>query len=59
MALVEILQQVGIWIVVAISAYFVYRLIFGSGKDAKAADYDNQINEILTSDKYKVKGRFD
>ena len=39
-----------------IGAYLIYRMFASNTKDS---DYEIAYNEILTSDKYKVKGRND
>ncbi|MBI2141300.1 hypothetical protein HYU16_02650 [Candidatus Woesearchaeota archaeon] len=51
-------QKIIMWIVAAAAAYVAYRLLFSS-KDASLTSYDRQVDEILTSEKYKVKGRFE
>ena len=51
-------QKIGIWLVAAVAAYIVYRLFF-SAKQPSLTSYEREMEEILTSDKYKVKGQFE
>ncbi len=51
-------QKVVMWIVAAVAAYIVYRILF-SAKEPSLTRYERDVEEILTSDKYKVKGRFE
>ncbi len=44
-------------IYVAIGLYLIYKLFFR--KNPYKYEYDKLYNEILTSDKYKVKGQYD
>ena len=44
-------------IYVLIGIYILYKLFFR--KSPYQDDYERTYNEILTSDKYKVKGQFD
>jgi hypothetical protein len=53
-----LLQQVLVWVGAVVLAFVVYRFLFG-GKETESDKYDRQIDKILTSEKYKVKGRFD
>ncbi len=55
----ETLQQVLMWAAAVIAAFVVYRLFFGPKKNPSASTYERQIDEILTSEEYKVKGRFE
>ncbi len=41
-----------------IAAYIVFRIFF-SYLSRKESEYEKQLKTILTSDKYKVKGRHD
>ena len=53
-------QRIAVWVVSAVVAYFFYRWLFGIGaKESSLNRYETEIEEILTSDKYKVKGRFE
>ena len=53
-------QRIAVWVVSAVVAYFFYRWLFGIGaKESSLNSYETEIEEILTSDKYKVKGRFE
>ena len=53
-------QRIAIWIVSAVVAYFFYKWLFGIGaKGSSQSRYETEIEEILTSDKYKVKGKFE
>ncbi len=53
-------QKIIVWIVSALAAYLFYRWLFGSAtKEQPLSRYENEIEEVLTSDKYKVKGRFE
>ena len=40
----------------AVTLYFLYRMF---RKNRPLSDYEKLYNEILTSDKYKVKGQYD
>ena len=51
-------EKILVWIVAGVISYIIYRKFFSEQRPAATA-YDTQINEILTSDKYKVKGRFE
>ncbi|MBI2550629.1 hypothetical protein HYV83_05655 [Candidatus Woesearchaeota archaeon] len=51
-------QKVAIAVLAAVIAYVAYRIFFSS-KDASLTRYEQEVEEILTSDKYKVKGRFE
>ena len=51
-------QKVVVWIVAAVAAYIIYRVLF-SAKEPSLTRYEREMEEILTSDKYKVKGRFE
>ena len=51
-------EKIAAWIVAAIAAYVIYRWLF-SAKVSSLSSYEHDIEEILTSDKYKVKGRFE
>lgn len=46
---------VGIYVVIAL--YILYKIIFR--KNPYEKEYQKVYNEILTSDKYKVKGQYD
>ena len=53
-------QRILIWIVSAAAAYLFYRWLFGARDRVQSVSrYETEIEEILTSDKYKVKGRFE
>jgi len=52
-------QNALIWAGSVVAAFIVYRLIFNQRPHQPTSDYDRKINEILTSEKYKVKGKFD
>ena len=53
-------QKIAVWIISAVAAYLFYRWLFGIGlKKSSPNRYESEIKEILTSDKYKVKGRFE
>jgi hypothetical protein len=45
------------WIAVLLAAYIVYRVLSSFSK--KSSDYDKELEEVLTSEKYKVKGRYE
>ncbi|HIG98619.1 TPA: hypothetical protein HA231_04315 [Candidatus Woesearchaeota archaeon] len=51
-------QKFLLWIAAAMAAFVVYRLVFRA-KEPAVASYEREIEEILSSDKYKVKGRFE
>ncbi len=51
-------QKIAVWILAAVAAYIIYRMLFSS-KQASLTGYEQEVEEILTSDKYKVKGRFE
>lgn len=51
-------QSIAMWALAAVAAYIVYRWLFVS-KESVAPDYEQGLQKILTSDKYKVKGRFE
>lgn len=56
--MLEILSKVGIWAVVGIAAYVAYRWL-SSSRESKLTDYERELKDVLTSDQYKVKGRFE
>ncbi len=51
-------QRIAMWVLAAVVAYITYRWLFVS-KEESGADYEHELQKILTSDKYKVKGRFE
>ena len=51
-------QRIAMWVLAAVVAYITYRWLFVS-KEESGADYEQELQKILTSDKYKVKGRFE
>ena len=51
-------QKIAVWILAAVAAYIIYRVLF-SAKEPSLTRYEREMEEILTSDKYKVKGRFE
>lgn len=51
-------QSIVIWVLAAVAAYIAYRWLFAS-KEESGANYERELKQILTSDKYKVKGRFE
>ncbi|HLD97119.1 MAG TPA: hypothetical protein VI934_02135 [Candidatus Nanoarchaeia archaeon] len=53
-------QKIAIWIISAVAAYLFYKWMFGRAVKGQPLNrYETEIEEILTSDKYKVKGRFE
>ena len=56
--MIDVQQNMVIWVLAGVATYFVYRRFFSS-KETSLTDYESEIDEILTSDKYKVKGRFE
>lgn len=53
----EINKTILISVYVAIVLYFLYRILFK--KSPFRDEYEKLYNEILNSDKYKVKGQYD
>jgi len=53
----EINKTILIAVYVVVALYFLYRLFFR--KSPYRDDYEKLYNEILTSDKHKVKGQYD
>ena len=53
----EINKTILVSIYVLIGIYILYKMFFR--KNPYQDDYERTYNEILTSDKYKVKGQFD
>lgn len=51
-------QRAAMWVLAAVVAYVTYRWLFMS-KESSGTDYEQELQKILTSDKYKVKGRFE
>lgn len=51
-------QRIAMGVLAAVAAYIAYRWLFVS-KEPAAPDYEQELKKILTSDKYKVKGRFE
>ena len=51
-------QRIAMWVLAGVVAYVTYRWLFAS-KESRGADYEQELQKILTSDKYKVKGRFE
>ena len=50
-------QTVAMWILGAIAAYLCYRWLFATRPGPSS--HEREMDEILTSEKYKVKGRFE
>lgn len=53
----EISKTIMISIYILVGLYFLYRLLFR--KNPYQEEYEKLYNEILTSDKYKVKGQYE
>lgn len=53
----EISKTILIGVYVAVGIYILYRLFFR--KNPFQEQYEKMYNEVLTSDKYKVKGQYD
>lgn len=53
----EINKTILVSIYIAIALYFLYKIFFK--KSPFRDEYEKLYNEILTSDKYKVKGQYD
>ena len=53
----EINKTILIGVYVAVSLYILFKLFFG--KNPYREEYERLYNEILTSDKNKVKGQYD
>ena len=53
----EISKTIMIGIYVAVGLYILYRLF--SRKNPYQEEYEKMYNDILNSDKYKVKGQYD
>lgn len=53
----EISKTIMISLYILVGLYFLYRLFFR--KNPYQDDYEKLYNEILNSDKYKVKGQYD
>ena len=51
-------QRIAVWLISAVVAYFFFRWLFGA-RESPLSRHETEIEEILTSDKYKVKGRFE
>ncbi len=51
-------QKIAMWVLAGVIAYIMYRWLFAS-KESPATNYEQELKKILTSDKYKVKGRFE
>lgn len=56
--MIEILPNAGMLLVGVGAAYVVYRWLFRQ-KDGSPTAYAQEMEEILNSDKYKVKRRFE
>ena len=56
--MVALEQNIAVWAASAVIAFILYRVFFGS-TGAAPSSYEHEINDILTSEKYKVKGRFE
>ena len=56
-ALMEIDKTILTGIYIAVGLYILYRLFFR--KSPYQEEYEKMYNEVLTSDKYKVKGQYD
>ena len=53
-------QKIAMWALTAVVAYITYRWLFVSkAQSGTGTDYEQELQKILTSDKYKVKGRFE
>ena len=50
-------KSVIIAIYIGVGTYILYKLLFRKTKFEE--DYEKMYNDILTSDKYKVKGQYD
>ena len=51
-------QRIAMWVLAVVVAYIAYRWLFVS-KESSGTDYEHELQKILTSDKYKVKGKFE
>lgn len=50
-------QTLAMWILGAIAAYLCYRWLFAT--QSGNTSYEREMDEILSSDKYRVKGKFE
>ncbi len=48
-----------IWIVSFAAGFLLFRILTRRPSKPAVSDYEREINEILTDDKHKVKGRFE
>ncbi len=51
-------QRIAMLALAAVAAYITYRWLFAS-KAPSAPSYEQELHKVLTSDKYKVKGKFE
>ncbi|MBI2144255.1 hypothetical protein HYU17_03850 [Candidatus Woesearchaeota archaeon] len=51
-------EKIVLWIVAAVAAYVIYKMFFFQ-KGASLSSYEREIEDILTSDKCRVKGKFE
>ncbi len=51
-------QNAWVWLLAGVAAYIIFRLL-PSSKQSPEANYEREIEHILTSEKHKVKGRFE
>ena len=56
--MIEFDSKMLLWATSAVAAYVVYRVFFAS-KGHSVSNYEQEVQDILTADKYKVKGRFE
>ncbi len=56
--MIEALEKIGIWAIAGIAAYVVYRWV-SRPRDSALTNYEREMQEVLTSDVYRVKGKFE
>jgi len=51
--------DLAVWVASAVAGFILFRLLTRKSHVPTISDYETEINDILTNEKYKVKGRFE
>ena len=52
-------SDLALWVISAMAAFLLFRLLTRRPSVPAVSDYEAEIHDILTNEKYKVKGRFE
>lgn len=56
--MIEAVPKVAVWMAFGVAAFVVYKWL-SARQAAPVTPYERDLNEVINSDKYKVKGRFE